>query len=220
MTDQLSGVVIGSIGRLRDKKGIEFLLDACKSLESELDFTLLLIGDFIERERDYWQQEILRCGLGSRLKLTGLVSHEEALGYLPLLDIFAIPSLHDGCPNALLEAMLAGRAIIGTSVDAIGEIIENGVNGLVIPPGNASALADAIRQLATQPQFRQQMGQAAQQTAHCQLTPAVEFENWQRIYQQVLGKEWQSSLPVHGEHKVLVHNTLPTFNGGNHPHNG
>jgi glycosyltransferase involved in cell wall biosynthesis len=204
MADQLSGVVIGSIGRLRDKKGIEFLLDACKSLESELDFTLLLIGDFIERERHYWQQEILHCGLGNRLNLTGLVSHEEVLGYLPLLDIFTIPSLHDGCPNALLEAMLAERAIIGTSVDAIGEILNDGVNGLVIPPGDSSALADAIRRLATQPQLRQQLGQAAKQTAQQQLSPAVEFENWQRVYQQALGQEWRSSQSVHDEYRVLV----------------
>lgn len=194
LAEKLSGVVIGSAGRLRDKKGIEFLLDACQSLVGELDFTLVLIGDFIERECDYWQQEILRCRLGDRLKLTGIVSRKEALAYLPLLDIFAIPSLHDGCPNALLEAMLAGRAIIGTSVDAIGEILENGVNGLVVPPGNAKALADAIRLLATQPHLRQNLGQAAIQTAIQQLAPSVEFENWQRVYQQALGRERRSHL--------------------------
>lgn len=196
LANQLSGVVIGSSGRLRDKKGIEFLLDACKLLENELDFTLLLIGDFIERERDYWQQEIARCDLGDRLKLTGIVSREAALSYLPLLDIFAIPSLHDGCPNALLEAMLAGRAIVGTSVDAIGEILQNEVNGFVVPPGNAQALADAIRSLATQPQLRQKLGYAACQTAHQQLAPKVEFANWQRVYQNALGINEPSRLSI------------------------
>ena len=50
------------------------------------------------------------------------------------MDIFAIPSLHDGCPNAMLEAMLAARAIVGAKVDAIGEILEDGVDALVVNP--------------------------------------------------------------------------------------
>lgn len=194
LADQLSGLVIGSSGRLRDKKGIEFLLDACQLLDAELDFTLLLIGDFIERERDYWQQEIARCHLGDRLKLTGILSREEALGYLPLLDIFVIPSLHDGCPNALLEAMLAGCAIIGTSVDAIGEILQDGKNGLVVPPGNAQAIADAIRPLASHPQLRQSLGKAAIATVQQHLAPEVEYQNWQRVYENALELNSRSRL--------------------------
>jgi glycosyltransferase involved in cell wall biosynthesis len=194
LASELKGVVIGSSGRLRDKKGIEFLLDACTLLKDELNLTLLLIGDFIERERDYWQQEIQHCALGDRLKITGMVSRGEALAYLPLLDIFAIPSLNDGCPNALLEAMLAGRAIVGTSVDAIGEILEHKVSGLLVNPGNAEELADALRQLALQPKLRQQMGMVAKYKAEWDLAPKVELQNWNQIYQRVLEQPEQSSL--------------------------
>ncbi|TFI52019.1 glycosyltransferase family 4 protein [Mastigocladus laminosus UU774] len=187
LLQELSGIVIGSSGRFRDKKGIEFLLDACDELSKEINLTLLLIGDFVEKEQKYWQKELKQCGLGSRLRITGITTRQEALAYLPHLDIFAIPSLTDGCPNALLEAMLAGCAIVGTRVDAIGEIIEDGVNGLLVNPGSSAELKTALQSLATQPQLRQQLGTAAKIKAKQQLHSSIEQQNWLNIYQQVLG---------------------------------
>jgi L-malate glycosyltransferase len=185
LIDDLQGVVIGSTGRFRDKKGIEYLLEACTQLQ-DLTFTLLLVGDFVEKERPYWQAQIAAAGLGERLQITGITSRAEALAYLPHLDIFVIPSLHDGCPNAMLEAMLAGCAILGSDVDAIGEILADGQAGLAVPPGNADALARALRQLATNPELRHQFGVGAFSKALSHLAPAVEAQNWQKVYAKVL----------------------------------
>ncbi|MFN6496991.1 MAG: glycosyltransferase [Nostoc sp. DedQUE01] len=187
LVNELSGIVIGSSGRFRDKKGIEFLLDACADLGQELDLTLLLIGDFIEKEREYWQQQIQQSQIGHRLRITGITSRQEALAYLPHLDIFAIPSVHDGCPNTLLEAMTASRAIIGTRVDAIAEIIEHGVDGLLVNPGSTEELTAALQYLATQPQLRQKLGAAAKVKVTQQLAPSVEYQNWMNVYQRALG---------------------------------
>ncbi|MDZ8023095.1 MAG: glycosyltransferase [Nostoc sp. DedQUE11] len=187
LVNELSGIVIGSSGRFRDKKGIEFLLDACADLAQELDLTLLLIGDFIEKEREYWQQQIQQSQIGHRLRITGITSRQEALAYLPHLDIFAIPSVHDGCPNTLLEAMTASRAIIGTRVDAIAEIIEHGVDGLLVNPGSTEELTAALQYLATQPQLRQKLGAAAKVKVTQQLAPSVEYQNWMNAYQRALG---------------------------------
>ncbi len=187
LVNELPGIVIGSSGRFRDKKGIEFLLDACAQLGKELDLTLLLIGDFVEKEQEYWQQQIQQSEIGHRLRITGITSRQEALAYLPHLDIFAIPSLHDGCPNTLLEAMLASRAIIGTRVDAIAEIIEDGVDGLLVNPGSTEELTAALRYLATQPQLRQKLGASAKTKVTQQLAPSVEYQNWINVYQRVLG---------------------------------
>ncbi|QZZ19691.1 glycosyltransferase [Leptothermofonsia sichuanensis E412] len=195
LVSQLSGIVIGSSGRFRDKKGIEFLLDACAELSTEIELTLLLIGDFVEKEKSYWEQEIQQSKLvdgsetSGRLRITGIVSREEALAYLPHLDIYAIPSLHDGCPNALLEAMLAGCAIVGTNVDAIGEILADGTAGLVVEPGDSQQLAAAIRQLAVQPELRQRLGAGARQKVLQQLSPNIEQANWLQTYQRVLQPE-------------------------------
>ena len=189
LVNELSGLVIGTTGRFRGKKGIEFLIDACDKLTPEIDLTLILIGDFIEKEKSYWEQELKNQGLGSRLKITGMKTRQETLAYLPYLDIFAIPSLTDGCPNALLEAMSAGCAIIGSNADAIGEIIEDGVSGLLVNPANAAELAAALRYLADKPELRKQLGTAAKNKVQTELVPAIELENWLSVYQRVFDKQ-------------------------------
>ncbi|MGB3642366.1 MAG: glycosyltransferase [Rivularia sp. (in: cyanobacteria)] len=186
LINELPGLVIGTTGRFRGKKGIEFLLDACSKLSKEIDLTLLLIGDFIEKEKSYWEQELKNHDLGSRLRITGIKTREETLAYLPHLDIFAIPSLTDGCPNALLEAMSAGCAIVGSNADAIGEIIEDGVNGLLVNPANAGELAAALKYLADRAELRKELGAAAKMKVEIQLAPEVELNNWLNIYQGLL----------------------------------
>jgi glycosyltransferase involved in cell wall biosynthesis len=185
LVDQLQGIVIGSVGRFRDKKGIEYLLDACIEIKQEIDFTLLLVGDFAEKEAEYWQKEIGESGIIENILVTGIVERKEALAYLSYIDIFAIPSLHDGCPNAMLEAMLSGRAIIGTNVDAIGDILVNEIDALVVNPASSEELVVALRRLASQPQLRYQLGNAAKQKAIAEFAPIVEQQHWQEVYQQV-----------------------------------
>jgi L-malate glycosyltransferase len=184
LVNKLQGTVIGTVGNFRDKKGIEYLLDACKKIETE--FTLLFVGDFVAKEREYWEQELTNSGLQDKIVITGKVSREEALAYLPYMDIFAIPSLNDGCPNALLEAMLAERAVVGTNVDAIAEIIEDGVNGLLVNPYSSEELSNAIAKLINSPLLRQNFGKLAKQKILQDLNPAIEQANWSKIYDRVL----------------------------------
>lgn len=187
LADRLQGTVISSVGNFRDKKGLEYLLDACANLDRKTEITLLLVGNFVEKERDYWERELTETAIADKIVITGRISRQETLAYLPYTDIFAIPSLNDGCPNALLEAMLAGKAIVGTNVDAIGEIIEDEVNGLLVNPASSKELNLALRRLIQQPQLRKQFGLAAQAKVRSHLAPIVEQQNWQRIYQQLLG---------------------------------
>jgi L-malate glycosyltransferase len=195
LIDQLSGVIIGSTGRFRDKKGMEYLLDACAELSSEIELMLLLVGDFVDKERSYWNQQIAASGIGDRLTITGITSREEALSYLPYLDIFAIPSLHDGCPNAMLEAMLAGCAIVGSDVDAIGEILADGQSGLVVKPGDTNDLKATLRKLATDPILRQSFKAGAREKVLTQLAPSVEKANWLKVYNHIFSNDKPSVLP-------------------------
>jgi L-malate glycosyltransferase len=191
---ELSGVIVGSTGRFRDKKGMEYLLEACAKASKKVDLTLLLVGDFVDKERAYWEQEIKASGIGDRLKITGIISRQEVLAYLPHFDIFAIPSLHDGCPNALLEAMLAGNAIVGSNVDAIGEILADGTSGLVVEPANSEDLAIAIETLAIDSKLRQKFGKGAREKVLTELNPAIEKANWLAVYQKALGKNISAEL--------------------------
>ncbi|WP_293132753.1 glycosyltransferase [Okeania sp. SIO3I5] len=180
------GMVIGSVGRFRDKKGLEYVLDACAQLTAEnVELTLLLVGDFVAREQDYWQEELKNSGISERIIVTGMLSRDEAIAYLPYMDVFMIPSLNDGCPNAMLEAMLAARAIVGSNVDAIGEILTDGVDGLVVNPGSSEELVVALRKLERSPQLRQELGKAARKKVLEQFAPAVEKENWAKVYQNI-----------------------------------
>lgn len=182
----LQGMIIGCVGRFRDKKGLEFLLDACAELVQDIDLTLLLVGDYADKEYTYWEQQVQQSGLADRIVLTGMVERLQGLAYLPYMDVFVASSLRDGCPNSLLEAMLAGRAIVGTSVDAIGEILEDGINALVVQPGSSAELVNAIRTLARSPELRYRLGQAARSKVLTSLSPDVEQQQWSRVYQQVL----------------------------------
>ena len=194
LVDKLQGIVIGSVGNFRDKKGIEYLLDACQTIETE--FTLLFVGEFVPKEREYWSQELANSGLQDKIVITGKVSRDEALAYLPHMDIFAIPSLNDGCPNALLEAMLAERAVVGTNVDAIAEIIEDGVNGLLVNPYSSEELAIAIAKLIENPLLRPNFGKLAKQKVLQDLNPTVEQANWGKIYDRVLAADTQPKIEV------------------------
>ena len=189
LVNKLQGTVIGTVGNFRDKKGIEYLLDACQELETE--FTLLFVGNFVAKERQYWLQELANSGLEDKIVITGKISREEALVYLPYMDIFAIPSLNDGCPNALLEAMLAEKAIVGTNVDAIGEMIEDGVNGLLVNPYSSQELTAAIAKLIAQPLLRKTFGKSAKQKVIQELNPNVEQANWDKVYQHILSANIQ-----------------------------
>ena len=188
----LSGLVIGAAGRFRDKKGLDYLIDACTQLGRERDITLLLVGDFVEKEKHYWQRFIQACSFVDRIRLTGLLSREQALAYYPLMDIFAVPSIRDGCPNSMLEAMLAARPIVGSRVDAIGEIIEDGINGRLVAPASSTQLAAALRELAADAALRDRMGTAARQKAIAALAPAEECANWIKVYNAVLGGKKQA----------------------------
>lgn len=191
----LAGTVIGAFGRFRDKKGIDHLIRACAELSKDIELTLLLVGDFVDKEQEYWQGFIEKSNISDKVIVTGIVPREQALQYFSVIDIFAIPSLRDGCPNSLLEAMLASKAIIGSNVDAIGEIIEHNVNGLKVKAGSSADLVAAISRLASDDKQRERLGTAAYRTAINKLAPGVERDNWQSIYEQVLSIK--SSRPFH-----------------------
>lgn len=156
----------------------------------------MFVGEFVSKEEKYWIQELANSGLEEKIVITGKISRSEALAYLPYMDIFAIPSLNDGCPNALLEAMLAEKAVVGTNVDAIAEIIEDGVNGLLVNPYSSEELRIAIAKLIERPLLRKKLGKQAKQKIVRDLNPTIEQENWSKIYELALAKNIKPKLEV------------------------
>ena len=134
-------LVIGSVGRLSAQKGHVHLLDALPAVfASEPRARLLLVGDGDEEPR--LREQAARLGLGERVVFAGHRADVPAV--LGAIDLLAISSLSEGTPLALFEAMAAGKAIVSTSVDGCREVLEEGRTALLVPPGDAPALAAVL----------------------------------------------------------------------------
>jgi glycosyltransferase involved in cell wall biosynthesis len=179
----LAGLVIGSSGLFRYKKGLVHLFKALESIDGGLDYTLLMAGDgFGQEDRDVLARELDRHGLAARTRVTGRIEPERMGDYLRLFDIMVFPSLFsEGCPISMLEAMALGRPIVASRVAAIPEILRHGENGLLVEPGSSNEIADAIRLLAGDPGLRRTLGDGARATAQV-MTPEREALQWSEVY--------------------------------------
>lgn len=177
--------IIASAGEFRHKKGIERLLDACTRLEREM--TLLLIGDFNWAEREYWQQRIVpNVPQRVHLEVTGAVPHETMLDHFRLADIAVFPAIHEGCPNTMLESMLAGLPVICTRVGAMGDIMEKSHGGIVLDPYTPDSLSNAIALLLDDAELRATLSQDGRCYVLKQLLPENETAAWLECYRRVL----------------------------------
>lgn len=161
-----------SIGRLVQQKGFDRLLEACALLrDRSIDFRCDIIGGAAEPGETATavrlRIQLRRLGLEDRVRFLGPLPLGRVLEALPGADVFVLPCVvtahggRDVTPNALLEAMAMGRAVVSTPVGAIPELVDDGVNGLLVPPGDAGALAAAIERLLADPGLRERLGAAA-----------------------------------------------------------
>jgi glycosyltransferase involved in cell wall biosynthesis len=148
-------LAIASLGRLHEAKGLEHLVVAFHALlQVHPAARLLIAGDGPSRRLLQTRVEALR--LGPFVRFLGPVADPWPL--LAGADVFALPSLWEGMPNALLEAMAAGLPSVATSVGAVPEMVVDGRETLLVPPGDAGALARALAELAAWPARRGEMG--------------------------------------------------------------
>jgi glycosyltransferase involved in cell wall biosynthesis len=185
--------LIGFVGEARLKKGLAILLPAFARVArvaakaGQPRPALLLIGGLRPDEADIWQ---VFKAKNPDLALYSLpyLEHKRMSAYYRLLDLAVIPSLRDGLPNALLEAMACERAVIASDVGGIPDALRHGENGLLTPPGQVEPLAEAMLELLAAPERRRELGQAARQTILNSFTPAVELARNLEIYRALVGQ--------------------------------
>jgi len=178
-----AGFTLGTIASLTPKKGHEFLLGAVAQLRDRgVSCTLVLAGDGPERPRLEALAE--RLGLAGRVHFLGIVS--QAADVLAAIDLFVLPSLVEGLPLALLEAMLAGTAVVATAVGGVPEVVESGVNGVLVRPANEMELADAIATLACSPELRARLAARARATIERGFTESAYLESLSSLYLELL----------------------------------
>ena len=156
--------VICCIANIYPQKGYTHLLRAVRSLTDSLPIEVLLIGE----DRTNGQLQTLIRQLSLRDVMKPLGTRHDIPELLAASDIFTLPSLQEGMPNAILEAMSAGLPIIGTAVGDISQMLDNGRCGTVIQKANADQLANAIARYIRDPAYAQQHGKLAQdRVTHC-----------------------------------------------------
>lgn len=154
-----------AVGQLKEKKGFAYLIEACRLLsERGISFRLEIIGEGPLRDR--LQTSIARAGLEGTVILRGALSHDEVKEAYRRADLFVLPCVtgadgdRDGIPNVILEAMASGLPVVSTAHSGIPEAVEDGTSGLLVPPGDPVALAEALVMLAEDEGLRRTYGEA------------------------------------------------------------
>jgi glycosyltransferase involved in cell wall biosynthesis len=149
-------------GRMVPAKGHQVLLEAIKLLRDRgfrLQVTLIGGGPELPRLEQY----VLDNQLADMVTFTRALSHPETLAQLRSADLFALASFAEGIPVALMEAMSLGLPCVSTCIAGIPELIRSGVDGLLVPPANAVALANALELVISDPVLRRSLGSSARQ---------------------------------------------------------
>jgi glycosyltransferase involved in cell wall biosynthesis len=182
-------IVLGFAGELREKKGQHFLLDALRVLRETRPACLLIIGEVRPSEMSRVMQW---TGAGTleehRILVTcQLATPSEVNQHLQLCDVYLQPSLWDGMPNALLEAMAAGCGCIGSDAGGIPEAIHNGVNGFILPRWELHRLPDAVLDWISSPaEYRAGIRQAARHRVIADYGADVERRQLQAILERLI----------------------------------
>lgn len=152
-------------GRMERRKGIHLIPEIAMSILERFDVTFALAGEDLSG----YATNTLLPALASR-RLKGSIHWLGALGLADVrqlvraADVFLLPSVWENCPYSCLEAMAAGRAIVGTDQGGVPELIQCGINGLLAAPGDALSFIRGLDQLIESPSLRRQLGSAARQT--------------------------------------------------------
>lgn len=151
------------VGRLEEKKGQRYLIEACARLAvANISFRCLLVGD--GPERPLLTAQITKHKLDEPIKLLGQQTRNQVSALLTMADLMVLPSVElangkkEGIPVALMEALAVELPVVASDLSGIGELVENGRTGLLVPERNPAALAAAIQQVMNNPAWGHQLG--------------------------------------------------------------
>ena len=183
-----TGPLVGAVGRPRPVKGYGYLLEAWSRLAAIYpDGRLIFVGDGPDRQ--VLQERASHLGIERQVIF--LDDQLNIPQLLPALDILALPSLHEGMPNVVLEAMAASVPVVATAVGGTPEVVADGETGLLVSPRSAAALAGALTTLIDDPERMKLMGGAGRQRIlqDFNLTQTVRLT--ESLYDEMLRKKRQ-----------------------------
>lgn len=176
--------VVGTVGNLFAVKGQIYLLRAlAKVVAAVPDVVLLLAGEGDQIEA--LQREVGGLGLQGHVRFLGFRSDVPRL--LEAFDVFVLPSLSEGLPLSILEALAYEKPVVASNVGGVSEIIEDGVSGLLVPPMDRDALADKVVQVLKQPALSASLGKAGRRRVESDFSLEQMLWNYDRLYEGSCG---------------------------------
>ena len=184
------GKVVGVVARLDLQKGFEYLLRAIHELCTTFHaLKVMIVGEGPDRQEI--EDLVQEYGLQSNVVLAGQQS--DMPGVYAAMDIFVLPSLDEGLPMTVLEAMAAGRPVVATRVGAIPGVIKDGENGLLVDPRDTAGLRDAIARLLSDPDLCRRIGDKAHEWVRRNYTSEEMALKYRQMYEAILGKPSMAS---------------------------
>jgi glycosyltransferase involved in cell wall biosynthesis len=193
--------VIGNVARLTTEKDHARLIEAVAVLQPAVpNIRLVIVGDGPERAA---LEELARQKhLDGAVRFTG--NTDNARRCYPAFDIFALPSLNEGLPMVLLEAMAAGVPVIASSVGAVPRVVQHEKNGLLISPGDTYQLVQALRRLAADPDLRAELSRQGADRVRNDFSSQVMARRYGEIYEEGAGCRVQGARG-HARKKTAYH---------------
>jgi glycosyltransferase involved in cell wall biosynthesis len=174
--------IVGAAGRLSPEKGFTFLVDAAAEVLTNMPTAgFVLFGDGSLRAS--LEQQIEAQRLQGRFILAGF--HSDLDTYLPHMDVLVLPSLTEGLPNVVLESLAAGVPVVATDVGGTGEVVKDGVDGYLVPPGDPGAIAGKISDLLADNWLRQWMGANGRERMWEHFSFKAQAAEYRRLFTQL-----------------------------------
>lgn len=178
-------LVIGFVGELREKKGMATLLAAYALVNKKLSSTLLIVGEVRQGNDRKGFDDFQLSNPGANIIVTGHIPHNDLPAYYSLIDIFVHPSLRDGMPNAVLEAMACEKTIVATPVGGVKGILDDGKNGIAVNVNDVDMLVKKIIELIDNPEKRELLGRNARELIKNKFTHEKELEANLNVYRKL-----------------------------------
>jgi glycosyltransferase involved in cell wall biosynthesis len=206
------GQIVGAAGRLSPEKGFQILVQAAARLVTRnRSVGLVLFGE--GPLRDQLSRDIIAASLRDRVILAGFRADLDR--FLPWLDVLVLPSFTEGLPNVVLEGCAVGVPIVATAVGGTPEIIQDGVTGFLVPPGNVTALAERLHAVLGALQGARMVGERGRRRVLEKFTFPVQAEQYRRLLANLGACSNTRALPANilrrgGSRAVNITTTSPT----------
>jgi glycosyltransferase involved in cell wall biosynthesis len=196
-------IIVGAAGRLSPEKGFDVLIRAAARVaESDRSIGFLLFGEGLLRSQ--LERQIAVARLQDRVKLVGF--HAELDQYFPHFDILALPSFTEGLPNVVLEAFAAGVSVVATAVGGVPEVVDDGISGYLVPPGDDAALADRLVQVAGIKSLHKAMGTHGRCRVEREFSFVAQAKAYEELFFQQLGSTIEPNRSLSSnENDVFTH---------------